>query len=309
MAHFSSVVVALLALGTIAAPQTAKPTAGPLPAPANPDSIVTWGRARFTVLSPALLRLELAGVSGSFDDRPSMAVVGRSTPTPPFTVETSGNTLFLRTAAVNLTYTSPTGNSTPPVQNQSMCALAEAADVKDGSRVPNYPGGANASSQAVCCGLCDSDDSCTAWIYAPVTPPTTAPGDVPGANCWLMLGVTGTNPSGSRVTGAVLPFTPDELNATFLVGGEPVTWHAGDVDPANLRGAFHAMDCYDTPGNCTRDYAAAESPGLLSRSGWALLDDTASARFVAPDPAVPSPSLFWYANASARTAPAADWCA
>lgn len=188
-----------------------------------------------------------------------------------------------------------------------MCALATNADVLDGSRVPSFPNGVNASSQTVCCQLCDSDADCSAWIYAPVTPPSR-PSDVPGANCWLMMGVTRTSPNPNRVTGAVLPFTPDDLNATFLLGDESIgVWHAGDVDGANLLGAFHAMDCYDVPENCTRDYAAAQAPGLLSRSGWALLDDTASARLVSPTSGVPSPTLFWYENATAKTAPAADW--
>jgi len=180
--------------------------------------------------------MELAGSSG-FDDRPSVAVTGRTTATPPFTVETIGETIVLRTAAVNLTYTSPGGNSTPPVQNRSMCVLAADADVADGTRVPDFPEGANASSQTACCDLCDGDSSCTAWIYAPVTPTASIPGDVPGANCWLMMGVTKTNPSSSRVTGAILPFASDELNATFMVAGEPTgVWHAGDVNGANLGG-------------------------------------------------------------------------
>ena len=285
----------------------AKPTAGPDPVPAPPQAIVTWGSARFTVLTPTLLRLELAGRTGIFDDRPSLAVVGRTTPTPPFVVETANNTVFLRTSSINLTYTSPTGNVTPPVQNQSMCALAVDADVDDGSRVPAFPGGANVSSQSTCCQLCDGDSDCTAWVFAPVTPPSSLR-DVPGANCWLMMGVTRTSPNAGRVCGVILPFTSNNLNATFMIVGQPIgVWHAGDVDNANLGGAFHAMDCYDTPANCTRDYAASEAPGLLSRSGWALLDDTASARLVPPEVGVPSPTLFWYANSSARTAPAADW--
>jgi hypothetical protein len=330
-------VIACLSVATGAFRLGAQPTPGPSLAPASPGAIVTWGQARFTVLTPSLLRMELAGRTGAFDDRPSLAVINRVTVTPPFSVSTEGATLYLRTASLNLTYTSPSGNSTPPDRNSSMCSRAEGADVADGTRVPAYPGGLNASSQGACCAACDADTDCTAWVYAPITPPLAAPSplpesslesrarprsrrrvaneslrDVPGANCWLLFGVTALNPSGSRVAGAVLPFSSSDLNVSFAMHnavGPPVAgvWHAGDADPLNLLGAFHAMDCYDTPANCTRDYAAGAQPGLVSRAGWALLDDTAAARLVPPNPDLPSPTPFWYANQTAASGPAADW--
>jgi hypothetical protein len=349
MPHYASRLAALaLAAATAAAAAAPAPAPGPTigaaPQPANPAAVVRWASARFTVLTPRLLRLELAGRSGEFDDRPTLATISRlagATP-PPFTVSTAGGALTLSTGALTLVYAPPGGNVTAPPSNaSSTCALAQPGfDVADGGRVPRWPDGANATDQAHCCALCDADADCSAWVFAvspagavaarssvppaaaaaaaagggrrrqprppTVAPPAPAPTDV-GANCWLMMGVTALAPVGpSRVAGALLPFDGAALNVSFRVAGAPAVWRPGAVDDQNLRGAFHALDCYDVPANCIAAYDAAMRPGLLSRSGWAVVDDTSAARLVAADPSVPSPVPFWYANATAATRPAAD---
>jgi hypothetical protein len=122
-----------------------------------------------------------------------------------------------------------------------------------------------------------------------------------------MMGVTALAAVGpSRVAGAVLPFDAATLNVSFSLAGAPAVWKPGTADALNLKGSFHALDCYDTPANCIASYDAAMLPGVVSRSGWALVDDTSAARLVAPDASAPSPTPFWYANASAHTRPAAD---
>lgn len=314
---------------SIASP-TPRPTIGPAPQPAPAACATRWGSARFTVLTEKLLRLELAGESGGFDDRPSLAVISRlgagaASDAPcgvGFSVSTAGDALTLTTAAATLVYAPAGGNATRPPAN-STCALAQDADVADGERTPSWPDGANVTSQAQCCALCDADPDCSTWIFAtsplaapspPPAPPASrrrpqvaaaAPANPP-ANCWAMMSVTRLTPSSNRVSGAILPFSASDLNVSFTVAGAPTTWSPGTEDAQNLGGAFHALDCYDTPGNCTADYDSAMQPGLLSRSGWALLDDTSAARIVAPAAGVPSPTPFWYANATAHTRPAAD---
>ena len=288
---------ALLRVG--ASSRAAPPTAGPAVQPADPAATVRWGAARFTVLTPRLLRLELAG-RGGFDDRPSLAVLSRRTPVPAFTVSPSGDALTLTTSALTLVYAPAGGNASAGGGGNSTCALAARGfDVADGARVAAYPFGANASSQAACCALCDAEPTCTAWIFA-------LDGGAP--NCWLMRGVTALTPQSQRVTGAVLPFSAADLNVTFSLAGKPAVWTPAPAaaDVGNLRGAFHALDCYDKPANCIAAYAAGERPGLISRSGFALLDDSAAARLVPPAPGVPSPLPYWYANATALR-PAADW--
>jgi hypothetical protein len=300
------------------------PSIGPDSQPANPTAVVTWGAARFSVLTPRLLRMELAGQSGLFDDRPTMAVISRlaDIAPPPFSVSTAGNKLTLMTSNLTLEYNPPTGNSTPP-NVTSMCQLAKNGyDIVDGNRVPNWPNGANVTNQAECCALCDADSSCSTWIYA-VTPfasslPThqnrnkmkysrSNVNDEVSANCWLMMGVTALTPSANRVTGSILQFSGADLSVTFTVAGKTASWNPSlGSDPGNLLGSFHALDCYDVPANCISSYNQQMLPGLVSKSGYAILDDTFSARIVPPNPLFSSPTTFWYVNASAREGPAAD---
>ncbi len=86
------------------------------------------------------------------------------------------------------------------------------------------------------------------------------------------------------------PFSADNLSISFELSGERVTWQPGRVDLGNLRGTRRTLD------GCAGD--AALEPGLLSRSGWALFDDSASVVYRIEDGWVaPRPShelLDWY---------------
>jgi hypothetical protein len=65
------------------------------------------------------------------------------------------------------------------------------------------------------------------------------------------------------------PFTASNLSVDLAHhGGE---WVPGQRDPANLGGARRTVD------GCRGD--AALEPGLVSRSGWALVDDSRAVRF------------------------------
>jgi alpha-glucosidase (family GH31 glycosyl hydrolase) len=289
-----------LLLILFALPLIANSQRTPSLAPSYANATVLWGAARFTVLTPSLLRLELAG-SGGFDDRATLAVVNRALLPPAFTIGTSNKTVTITTSELVLTYTSVSGNVTP---SGSTCALAQPADAVDGRRVAAFPFGANASGQTVCCHLCDSDSNCSAWIFNPTT------GAAP--NCWLMEGVTRVEPASGRVTGARLPFTADALHVDFNLDGSGARaiWNASmrsEDDAGNLRGAFHALDCYDAPSECIPSYEKDQAPALLSTSGWFLLDDTLAARIVPPAPQTDSPVPFWYANYSSSDGPLADW--
>lgn len=291
-----------------------RPVPGGALAPANAASTVLWGPARFTVLSPLLLRLELAGEAG-YDDRPSLAVINRDTSTPPFTVAILGDneTIQISTEGnVTLRYHNPGGNTSSSPDNRSgMCQRAFSADIQSPcSRSPAYPNGLLNTSQASCCAACVADAGCTAWIWA--TPGHEAPAgrDPAGTNCWPMATVGGINQNGtssSRISGVTeVPWNAASLNVSFTVAGQPALWHPGLQDTANLGGAFHSLDCYGWPTDCVASYASSEKHGLLSRSGWFVLDDTAAARLTPPDSRSPSPLPFWYANASAAARPAAD---
>jgi alpha-glucosidase len=77
-------------------------------------------------------------------------------------------------------------------------------------------------------------------------------------------------------------FLPHNLSITFSLNGKSVSWTPGTPGLANLRGTRRTVD------GCEGDAALDE--GILSRSGWALFDDSRSVVFnhedgwVAPRP-------------------------
>ena len=76
---------------------------------ADPRAVVIAGHARFTVLTPQLIRLEWAA-NGKFEDRASLVFLNRKLPVPPFTHETaSDGRTIIKTSALTLVYTP--GNS------------------------------------------------------------------------------------------------------------------------------------------------------------------------------------------------------
>jgi alpha-glucosidase len=80
---------------------------------ADPKAIVTVGNARFTVLTPELIRMEWAA-DGKFEDHASFVFLNRRLPVPKFDHELNGDTLTLKTAALALTYKpSADGRFTP----------------------------------------------------------------------------------------------------------------------------------------------------------------------------------------------------
>lgn len=64
-------------------------------------------------------------------------------------------------------------------------------------------------------------------------------------------------------------FTPDALSIELR--GAEQTWHYGDVDEHNLKGTLRTLDLASG--------AAELEPGLLSRAGWVVVDDSDSLLF------------------------------
>ncbi len=77
---------------------------------ADPAAEVVLGNARFTVLTPQMIRMEWAA-NGYFEDRASFVFLNRRLPVPPFTKKiertAAGRILHLHTEALDLTYTAP----------------------------------------------------------------------------------------------------------------------------------------------------------------------------------------------------------
>lgn len=70
---------------------------------ASKDAQVIVGNARFTVLTPRLVRMEWAA-DGKFEDRASLGVINRNLPVPEFKVNKSANKLVIRTSDLTLYY-------------------------------------------------------------------------------------------------------------------------------------------------------------------------------------------------------------
>jgi hypothetical protein len=70
-------------------------------------------------------------------------------------------------------------------------------------------------------------------------------------------------------TGQNGQFTPENLSIELTVDGKLVTWHPGETDPENLQGTTRTLD--GALGSKTREPI---EQGLVSRSGWALVDDS-----------------------------------
>ena len=104
---------------------------------ADPKAVVTIGNARFTILTPQLIRMEWSA-DGKFEDHASLVFINRRLPVPKFhqSVEHSmGNRTLvtLNTDALTLTYT-PTGDGHLTADNLSITMTV------DGKQVVWHPG-------------------------------------------------------------------------------------------------------------------------------------------------------------------------
>lgn len=70
---------------------------------ADAKAVVTSGNARFTVLTPQIIRMEWSA-DGQFEDRATLTFVNRATPVPEFKVRESKSKLTITTPALTLTY-------------------------------------------------------------------------------------------------------------------------------------------------------------------------------------------------------------
>lgn len=70
---------------------------------AHAEATVTTGNARFTILTPQLIRMEWSQ-DGRFEDRATLTFVNRQTPVPEFKVRDSKSRITITTPALTLTY-------------------------------------------------------------------------------------------------------------------------------------------------------------------------------------------------------------
>ena len=96
----SSIGLLILSLMPLTSKAAATEDSNPLAAPA---AVVLSGHARFTVLTPQMIRVQYSD-KGLFEDRATFAVVNRRLPVPRFTVSEKDGYLFIKTSAMTLRY-------------------------------------------------------------------------------------------------------------------------------------------------------------------------------------------------------------
>ena len=70
---------------------------------ADSRAVVVADNARFTVLTPQLIRMEWSE-NGTFEDRATLTFINRHTEVPQFKVTNSRSKVVIRTSALTLTY-------------------------------------------------------------------------------------------------------------------------------------------------------------------------------------------------------------
>ena len=87
-------------LSHAASPDGASPSLDPC---ASPEAVVTFGNARFTVLTPRLIRMEWSA-DGKFEDRATLGVTNRRLEVPEFEVRKNSGSVTVRTEYLTLKY-------------------------------------------------------------------------------------------------------------------------------------------------------------------------------------------------------------
>ena len=80
---------------------------------ADPKAVVVCGGARFTVLTPQMIRVEYSAAS-RFEDRPTFTVVNRRLPVPQYTRTEDDTCLYITTSHLRLRYRKGTDPRTTP---------------------------------------------------------------------------------------------------------------------------------------------------------------------------------------------------
>ena len=73
-------------------------------------------------------------------------------------------------------------------------------------------------------------------------------------------------------------FSPEDLAIAFMLDGKQISWHPGMADTGNLQGTTRTLD--GALGDKTREPIG---PGLISRDGWVLVDDSTGPLFDSDD--------------------------
>ena len=267
------------------------------PAP-HPSAVVLAAPLRFTLLAPNLVRIQLQNATAGADlDPPTLSVVNRALPVPPFTVSRPNATATrITTAALDIVF------DAAQMGQPGACAVQGGTDAAQRTRHPAFPDGVRAPDAGACCEACRGARGCVAWVWGALA-------GVP--MCWPLAAYSGTAAAADRTLGVLSPLPPGALAITAALPGGQAQWRPGAPNTQQLNGSLAFWDCYTKPDLCAEGYSAGVPPGLLSGLGWTLWDESATHRRQARSasngsssapvpwwaPAPPAGSVDWYFHA------------
>ena len=91
---------------------------------ANSKAVVICGNARFTVLTPEMIRIEYSE-KGMFEDRPTFTVVNRNLELVDFKKKEDDRFLYIQTDKVKLKYRKGTNPKTSPASPENLTITIE----------------------------------------------------------------------------------------------------------------------------------------------------------------------------------------
>lgn len=257
-------------------------------APASIGSTVTAGHARFTILTPRLIRAEYA-LDSVFDDRATFTIVNRALPVPSFNVSRSSDTLTITTEALILTYK----DSPPPPPPAPSAVCAAAQRFSESMMVGGFVLNNAAPVTGDCCAVCASTAGCTSWSKKSAT-----------GECLLYGGTLEVRASAGSDCGFLPVPLPGAMFSSLRVtsvGGSGGSWMPGAANPQQLNGTYAELGCYVDAMTCLASYWEQRMKlGLVARAGIVAIDDSTTPRLVdgaAVDAIVPQ----WHAPATLNT--------
>lgn len=102
---------------------------------ADPGAVVTSGNARFTVLTPEMIRIEYSD-KGVFEDRATFTVINRQLDVPQYKTSEDETFLYLETAKLKMKYRKGTNPKTLPASSSNLSITID----HNGREVLWYPG-------------------------------------------------------------------------------------------------------------------------------------------------------------------------
>ena len=123
----------------------------------------------------------------------------------------------------------------PRVAGGDTCQPQRAGvDAANAVRSDKFPNGLqNATTAAACCGACNSDPSCTAWVWSDGSSPD------PAGDCWPLASYSGTTPRSGRTLGGSGPPPPQQ--AWWAMGGAADWYLAPSATPLDFYRALYQL--------------------------------------------------------------------